>query len=122
MAEAHPRVRAYVKNHNLGLEVPYLSGSTQRKYLPDFIVKIDDGKSDLLNLIVEIKGYRGEDAKDKASTMQTYWIPGVNNLGSMGRWAFAEFTRVFEIEAEFKDLVDSLTQVRQQAGEKIGNV
>ena len=108
VAEAHPRVRAYVKNHNLGLEVPYLYGSTQRKYLPDFIVKIDDGRTDLLNLIVEIKGYRGEDAKDKASTMQTYWIPGVNNLGSMGRWAFVEFTRVFEIEAEFKDLVDSL--------------
>jgi len=117
VAEAHPRVRAYVKNHNLGLEVPYLYGSTQRKYLPDFIVKIDDGRTDLLNLIVEIKGYRGEDAKDKASVMQTYWIPGVNNLGSMGRWEFAEFTRVFEIESEFKDLVDSLTQVSQQAGD-----
>lgn len=23
VAEQHPRVRAYVKNHNLGLEVPY---------------------------------------------------------------------------------------------------
>lgn len=122
VAEAHPRVRAYVKNHNLGLEVPYLYGSTQRKYLPDFIVKIDDGRADLLNLIVEIKGYRGEDAKDKASTIQTYWIPGANNLGSMGRWAFVEFTRAFEIESEFKDTIDSLTQVRQQEGEKIGNV
>jgi Type III restriction enzyme, res subunit/Endonuclease domain len=105
VAEAHPRVHAYVKNHNLGLEVPYLHGSTQRKYLPDFVVQIDDGRADLLNLIVEIKGYRGEDAKEKASTMRTYWIPGVNNLGSFGRWAFAEFVAVFEIEAEFNKLI-----------------
>lgn len=114
VAEAHPQVRAYVKNHNLGLEVPYLHGSMQRKYLPDFIVQIDDGlfkegQPDLLNLIVEIKGYRGEDAKEKASTMRTYWVPGVNNLGSFGRWAFAEFTAVFEIEAEFNKLIDTLT-------------
>ena len=27
VVEAHPRVRAYVKNHNLGLEVPYRYGS-----------------------------------------------------------------------------------------------
>jgi type III restriction enzyme len=30
VAEAHPKVRAYVKNQNLGLEVPYLTGSTPR--------------------------------------------------------------------------------------------
>ena len=109
VAEAHERVRAYVKNQNLGLEVPYLYGSTPRKYLPDFIVQIDDGHGadDLLNLIVEIKGYRGEDAKDKANTMRTYWVPGVNNLGSYGRWAFAEFRAVFEIESEFCQVVES---------------
>ena len=49
------------------------------------------GDDDPLNLIVEIKGYRGEDAKDKANTMDAYWVPGVNNLGTFGRWAFAEF-------------------------------
>ena len=30
VAEAHPQVRAYVKNHNLGLEVPYRYGSEMR--------------------------------------------------------------------------------------------
>ena len=108
VAEGHSRVRSYVKNQGLGLEVPYLHGSVQRKYLPDFVVQVDDGRSDLLNLIVEIKGYRGEDAKEKASTMRTYWVPGVNNLGGFGRWAFAEFTAVFEIEAEFNKLIDNL--------------
>lgn len=114
VAEAHPRVRAYVKNQNLGLEVPYLIGSTPRKYLPDFIVQVDDGHvrpdgtPDPLNLVVEIKGFRAESAKEKANTMRAYWVPGVNNLGSFGRWAFAEFTAVYEIEAEFNKLIADL--------------
>ncbi|MBF0495820.1 MAG: DEAD/DEAH box helicase family protein [Deltaproteobacteria bacterium] len=104
VAEAHPQVRAYVKNHSLGLEVPYRYGSQTRRYLPDFVVLIDDGhgEDDLLHLIVEIKGYRREDAKDKKSTMETYWVPGVNNLHSHGRWAFAEFTQAYQIEADFE--------------------
>ena len=98
-----PRVCAYVKNHGLGFEVPYRYGSEMRKYLPDFIVLVDDGHgpNDLLHLVVEIKGYRGQDAMEKKLTMDTYWVPGVNHLGSIGRWAFAEFTEVYEIEADF---------------------
>jgi type III restriction enzyme len=34
-------------------------------------------------------------------------VPGVNNLGTYGRWAFAELTEVFEINAEFHRLVTS---------------
>lgn len=112
VAESHPNVKSYIKNQGLGLEVPYLYGSIQRKYIPDFIVQIDDGHSDPLNLIVEIKGYRGEDAKEKANTMRNYWIPGVNNLGFYGRWAFAEFTEVFEIQSEFNRLIDQFTSVK----------
>ena len=103
VAESHPQVRAYAKNHNLGLEVPYRYGPDSRIYLPDFVVLVDDGHGpeDLLHLVVEIKGYRREDAKEKKSTMETYWVPGVNRLGSYGRWAFAEFTEVYQIEADF---------------------
>ena len=118
VAETHPKVKAYVKNHSLGLDVPYRSGSTSRTYIPDFIVQIDDGhgEDDLLNLIVEIKGYRNEDAKVKKTTMETYWVPGVNNLGRYGRWAFAEFTNVFDIEDEFADLI-SRTVAREKGKE-----
>jgi type III restriction enzyme len=107
VAEAHPRVRAYVKNQGLGLEVPYLMGSTPRKYLPDFIVQVDDGHPDPLNLITEIKGFRGEDAREKANTMRAYWVPGVNNLRKFGRWAFAEFRSVFDIAADFDKLIQT---------------
>ena len=121
VAEAHPRVRAYVKNHNLGLEVPYRYGSEARTYLPDFIVLVDDGHGDedLLHLIVEIKGYRREDAKEKKATMENYWVPGVNNLGTYGRWAFAEFGDVYQIEADFAAKVASeFGKIVDQAIEK----
>jgi type III restriction enzyme len=73
--------------------------------------------------VVEIKGYRGEDAKDKKATMDAYWVPGVNNLGTHGRWAFAEFTEIYEVEtdfeakvtASFNQLVDAVVADRARA-------
>lgn len=102
-------MRAYVKNHSLGLEAPYRYGSETRIYRPDSIVQVDDGHGDdnPLNLIVEIKGYRREDAKEKKATMENYWVPGVNHLGSYGRWAFAEFAEVYQIEADFAAKVET---------------
>ncbi len=119
VAEAHEKVISYVKNHSLGLEVPYRYGSGTRQYRPDFIVQLDDGHDDFLNLVVEIKGFRGEDAKDKKLTMDTYWIPGVNNLNNYGRWAFAEFVDVFamqhdfakKVEEEFNKMIDGAISV-----------
>ncbi|MDR0306374.1 MAG: DEAD/DEAH box helicase family protein [Chitinispirillales bacterium] len=107
VAESHPSVLRYVKNHNLGLEAPYKFGSAMRKYIPDFIVVIDMGDGQELNLIVEIKGYRREDAKEKKLTMDTYWIPGVNNLKNYGRWAFAELTEIYRIEPDFETKIKS---------------
>jgi type III restriction enzyme len=120
VVENHPKVKAYVKNHNLGLEVPYRYGSEPRKYYPDFIVLIDDdhGEDDLLHLVVEIKGYRHENAKDKKETLEDYWIPGVNNLKSYGRWAFAEFRDIFGMEEDFqKKMEDELDRVIQEKAE-----
>jgi type III restriction enzyme len=104
VAEAHPRVLAYVKNHNLHFEVPYQFGSETRRYRPDFIVNVEDGHGpdDPLHLVVEIKGYRGEDAKEKKSAMETYWVPAVNRLGTSGRWSFAEFTNVYAMQSDFE--------------------
>ena len=109
VVEAHPRVKTYVKNHNLGFEVPYRYLSESKIYHPDLIVLVDDGKGedDLLHLVVEIKGYRQENAKDKKSTMETYWIPGVNNHHRFGRWEFVELTEVYSFESDFKDKVKS---------------
>lgn len=116
VVESHERVKAYVKNHNLGFEVPYEMSGSKRTYIPDFILKIDDGHTtknsdtsgelvevpDYLNLIVEVKGYRGEDAKQKKLTMDSYWIPGVNQLNKYGRWAFVELTDLYAMQDDFE--------------------
>lgn len=98
-------VIAYVKNHNLGFEVPYRLGGESRIYRPDFIVRIDAGHEDPLNLVVEIKGYRGEDAKAKKLAMENFWVPGVNNLESYGRWDFLELTDKNAIASDFEAAV-----------------
>lgn len=117
VAEQHPQVIAYVKNQGLGLEVPYKDGSVSRLYIPDFIVQIDDGhgRENPLHLVVEVKGYRHENVKLKSQTMRSQWIPGVNNLGTYGRWTFEEFNDVFEIDKEFKALIDKVTQQKAEA-------
>ena len=56
------------------------------------------GEADPLHLVVEIKGYRREDAKEKKATMDTFWVPEVNNLRTLGRWAFAELTEIYRID------------------------
>ncbi|MEM9231702.1 MAG: DEAD/DEAH box helicase family protein [Pseudomonadota bacterium] len=83
---------AYVKNHNLGFEVPYEYRGENHRYRPDYILKLDDGlgRDNPLNLVVEVKGRRDEQDAAKADTMQTRWVPGVNALGRFGRWAFVE--------------------------------
>ena len=111
VAEAHPQVKAYVKNHNLGLEVPYRYGSETRRYIPDFIVLVDDGHGDddLLHLIVEIKA-TGARMPKRRKRLWTRTVPGVNNLGHYGRWAFAEFTDVYQMQADFEALQPSSTR------------
>jgi type III restriction enzyme len=122
VVESHPQVLAYTKNHNLGLEVPYRYASETRTYLPDFILLVDDGHgpSDPLRLVIEIKGYRREDAKEKKATMENYWIPGVNNLRSHGRWAFAELRDIYTLEADLDAAIRSelekiLAQIHTEA-------
>ena len=109
IAEAHPKVHSYVKNHNLGFEVPYLIGAESHRYRPDYILRVDDGHGpdDLLNLVVEVKGYRGEDAKDKKAAMETRWLPSENNAKQYGRWAFAEFTDLYAMQKDFGDKVQA---------------
>ncbi|SDL48234.1 BPTD_3080 family restriction endonuclease [Aliiruegeria lutimaris] len=106
----HPRVLAYAKNHNLGLEVPYLCSGEPRTYLPDFLVRIDDDGDTPLTLVLEVKGYRGHDAMLKAATFRDKWIPAVNRLETYGRWAFAEMRDPFTMEQELNDLIAKVSQ------------
>ncbi len=39
--------------------------------------------------------------------METYWVPGVNNLGRLERWAFSKFTEVYQIESDFEARIEA---------------
>lgn len=66
----------------------------ERNYIPDFIVRVDDGRSsnDLLNLIVEVSGEKRKDKAAKVAAARNLWVPAVNNHGGFGRWAFLEIS------------------------------
>lgn len=93
-------VLGYVKNHGLGFEVPYAVAGGERRYRPDFILKIEDGRGpdDPLFLVVEIKGYRRIDAQNKREAMDTHWVPAVNNHGGFGSWGFLEINDPYRAE------------------------
>ena len=90
--EALPEVRGYVKNQGLGFTIPYTVDGREHVYLPDFIVRVDDGhgEGDLLNLIVEVSGEALKEKEAKTAATASLWVPAINNHGGFGRWAFVE--------------------------------
>jgi len=102
-------VLCYVKNHNLGFLIPYTTGGNQHNYMPDFIVRIDDGHGpgNLLSLIVEVTGAKDKDKQAKVSTARTLWVPAVNNAGTWGRWAFIEVTDPWDAMGALRGALDS---------------
>lgn len=102
--EQHPKIVSYAKNQGLGFDIPYKFQGQQHKYIPDFLVLVDDGKGseDLLHMIIEVKGRRDEADKAKADTMSSQWIPGVNRLKEYGRWTFLELRDLYEMEFDFE--------------------
>jgi len=90
----------YVKNHNLGFNIPYILGGQEKNYIPDFIACIDDGhgRGNLLNLLIEVTGEKKKDKAAKVATARTLWIPAVNNHGGYGRWAFIEIADPWDAE------------------------
>jgi type III restriction enzyme len=105
--EEMSEVRAYVKNDHLGFVIPYTLDGTPHDYVPDFIVRIDDGhgEDDLLNLIVEVSGQDLDSKKAKCEAARTLWVPAVNNLGEFGRWAFIEIGDPWVVQRSIRDFI-----------------
>ena len=74
-------VKAWIKNDHLGFSVGYVHDGVVRRYLPDFLVKLDSGEM----LILETKGIITEQDRVKFSALRD-WCKGVNALGSYGTW------------------------------------
>ena len=110
MVEKHPLTRAYVKNQGLGFEIPYRYGSEKRQYFPDFVVRLDtDDQQPPMYVIVEIKAYHKQNAKNKKLTIEEYWLPSINRLRTYGHWDFVELRGIDTLEDDYTAKVQQLT-------------
>jgi type III restriction enzyme len=103
--EEMDEVLRYVKNQSLGFTIPYTLNGEEKGYIPDYIVVLDDGHDELLNLIVEVTGEAKKDKAAKAETARTLWVPAVNNHGGFGRWAFIEITDPWDAQNTIRGLL-----------------
>ena len=79
--EHHPHVVAWVKNDHIGFEVSYSFDGAFHQYRPDFLIKLDNGKT----LVLEVKGQEREKDKAKWQAMDD-WIEAVNAENEFGVW------------------------------------
>ena len=76
-------VKFYARNDHLELTIPYEYSGVPHSYSPDFVVRLANGVS----LLLEIKGLEDEQVRAKHEAAKR-WVAAVNNWGKLGRWAF----------------------------------
>lgn len=79
--EKNPHVVAWAKNDHLGFEITYVFDGVVRKYLPDFLLRLDNRKI----LVLETKGQETRRDKEKRKALAE-WVEAVNGLGEYGEW------------------------------------
>ena len=79
--EKNPHVAAWAKNDHLGFEINYVYDGVVRKYTPDFLIRLNNGRI----LVLETKGQETRRDKEKRKAL-TEWIEAVNNCGEFGEW------------------------------------
>ncbi len=82
--DKHERVASFVKNQGLGFAIPYLHGGGRHDYIPDFLVRLTNG----VTLILELKGGRDALADVKVQAAER-WVAAVNADGRHGEWRYA---------------------------------
>ena len=99
--EEIPEVVCYVKNHFLGFQIPYMVGTEEHQYVPDFIARVTTKQGEQVNLIIEITGFSDDRIGHKDAKRHytlDYWLPAANNLDQYGRWAFVEVSDIDNIK------------------------
>ncbi len=105
--EEMDEVRRYVKNYQLGFNIPYTLDGQEQSYLPDYLIDLDDGHGpdDLLHLVLEVSGEARRDKAAKVAAARNLWTPAVNNDGRWGRWAFIEITDPWDAKNTIRALL-----------------
>ena len=80
--ETSPHVTAYAKNDHLNFQVYYLWQGSRRRFVPDFLIRLTNGKT----LVLEVKGEDSDQNRAKRAELAR-WVTGVNAKGGFGQWA-----------------------------------
>lgn len=91
--DRNKKLEAWVKNDHLGFEIPYIFKGVVKKYRPDFIIKLANGKY----LVLEVKGQDTQQDKTKREFLDE-WVKAVNEHGGFGKWAWAVSKEPGDIE------------------------
>jgi type III restriction enzyme len=81
--ERSGEVLAYAKNDHLGFQVHYLWNGARRRFVPDYLIRLTNGKT----LILEIKGEDSPQNQAKRQALDA-WVKGVNAKGGFGSWCW----------------------------------
>ena len=79
--EKNSHVLAWAKNDHLGFDIIYIFDGVVRKYVPDFLIRLDNGKT----LVLETKGQQTRKDIEKRKALAE-WIAAVNELEEFGEW------------------------------------
>lgn len=77
-----PHVAAWVKNDHLGFEITYSYRGVIRKFRPDYLVRLTNGKM----LVLEVKGQDNQEQRTKREFLDE-WVRAINGHGGFGGWA-----------------------------------
>ncbi|KWR73221.1 MULTISPECIES: BPTD_3080 family restriction endonuclease [Pseudomonas] len=81
--EKRKEVQSFAKNDHLGFNIYYLWRGSKRKFVPDFLIKLANGKQ----LVLEIKGEDSEQNRAKRMALDA-WVRAVNSRGGFGTWCW----------------------------------
>jgi type III restriction enzyme len=77
-----PFVAAWVKNDHLGFEITYSFRGVIRKFRPDYLVRLANGKM----LVLEVKGQDNQEQQTKREFLSE-WVRAIDGHGGFGTWA-----------------------------------
>ena len=77
-----PNVAAWVKNDHLGFEITYSFRGIIRKFRPDYLVRLANGRM----LVLEVKGQDNQEQQTKREFLSE-WVRAINGHGGFGTWA-----------------------------------
>ena len=76
-----PLVKSWARNDHLGFDVWYAFRGARRRYYPDFLVRLANGRM----LVLETKGEVDDESRAKRQYLRE-WIRAVNEHGGFGEW------------------------------------